>query len=100
MATRKGYGQVEPNHLSAQHNGQIYAQLPAQTTTTSGTGSSAVTTVTKIEQLENGQFLNITMQLERQQQQVTLNGCLFTMKKNYMMKDIKDTRILQCLLPI
>lgn len=24
-----GYGQVEPNHLSAQRNGQIYAQLPA-----------------------------------------------------------------------
>jgi hypothetical protein len=45
MATRKGYGQVEPNHLSAQHNGQIYAQLPAKTGTT------------KITQLENGQFL-------------------------------------------
>ena len=26
---RKGFGQVEPNHLSAQTNGQIYAQLPA-----------------------------------------------------------------------
>lgn len=25
----KNYGQVEPNHLSAQRNGQIYAQLPA-----------------------------------------------------------------------
>lgn len=24
-----GYGQVEPNHLSARRNGQIYAQLPA-----------------------------------------------------------------------
>lgn len=24
-----GYGQVEPNHLSAQYTGQIYAQLPA-----------------------------------------------------------------------
>lgn len=24
-----GYGQVEPNHLSAKRNGQIYAQLPA-----------------------------------------------------------------------
>ena len=24
-----GYGQVEPNHLSAQRNAQIYAQLPA-----------------------------------------------------------------------
>ena len=57
MATRKGYGQVEPNHLSAQHNGQIYAQLPAQTTSTSGEGSSATTTTTRITQLENGQFL-------------------------------------------
>ena len=26
---KRGYGQVEPNHLSAQHTGQIYAQLPA-----------------------------------------------------------------------
>lgn len=29
--SRKGFGQVEPNHLSAQTNGQIYAQLPAST---------------------------------------------------------------------
>ena len=27
-----GYGQVEPNHLSAQRTGQIYAQLPADST--------------------------------------------------------------------
>ena len=26
---RIGYGQVEPNHLSAQRTAQIYAQLPA-----------------------------------------------------------------------
>ncbi len=38
---RIGFGQVEPNHLSAQRTGQIYAQLPA---------ASAITT------LENGQF--------------------------------------------
>lgn len=50
---RKGYAQVEPNHLSAQYTGQIYAQLPAMTATT----SEGVTTVTPIEQLENGQFL-------------------------------------------
>lgn len=37
-----GYGQVEPNHLSAQRNGQIYAQLPTAST---------------IELLENGQFV-------------------------------------------
>lgn len=37
----RGYGQVEPNHLSAQLNGQIYAQLPA---------------AADIEILENGQF--------------------------------------------
>ena len=45
MATqisRKGFGQVEPNHLSAQTNGQIYAQLPASTT---------------LNILENGMFL-------------------------------------------
>lgn len=37
-----GYGQVEPNHLSAQHNGQIYAQLPSNK---------------DIKVLENGQFV-------------------------------------------
>lgn len=39
---KRGYGQVEPNHLSAQHTGQIYAQLPADK---------------DIEVLENGQFV-------------------------------------------
>lgn len=38
----RGYGQVEPNHLSAQRTGQIYAQLPADA---------------KIDVLENGQFV-------------------------------------------
>ncbi len=38
----RGYGQVEPNHLSAQRTGQIYAQLPA---------GKDVTV------LENGQFV-------------------------------------------
>ena len=32
MKTRIGYGQVEPNHLSAQRNGQIYGQLAASKT--------------------------------------------------------------------
>lgn len=42
-----GYGQVEPNHLSAQRNGQIYAQLP--------TGKD--TEGNPIGILENGQFV-------------------------------------------
>ena len=37
-----GYAQVEPNHLSAQRTGQIFAQLPA---------------ASDIEVLENGQFV-------------------------------------------
>lgn len=37
-----GYGQVEPNHMSAKRNGQVYAQLPANK---------------DIELLENGQFV-------------------------------------------
>ena len=53
--TRKGYGQVEPNHLSAQYTGQIYAQLPAQTYT-AATGTTPAST-DSIEVLENGQFL-------------------------------------------
>lgn len=48
---RKGYGQVEPNHLSAQYTGQIYAQLPAMTAGTNGAAD------TPIAKLENGQFL-------------------------------------------
>ena len=39
---RIGFGQVEPNHLSAQRTGQIYAQLKADST---------------IKVLENGQFV-------------------------------------------
>lgn len=39
---RIGFGQVEPNHLSAQRTGQIYAQLPA---------------AADIDILENGQFV-------------------------------------------
>lgn len=37
-----GYGQVEPNHLSAQRNGEVYAQLPAED---------------NAEIIENGMFL-------------------------------------------
>lgn len=37
-----GYGQVEPNHLSAPQNGHVYAQLPA---------------ASDIDILENGQFV-------------------------------------------
>jgi len=53
---RKGYGQVEPNHLSGIVTGQIYAQLPAVIITTTGSGDNAVTTETPIAQLEQGQF--------------------------------------------
>lgn len=38
----RGYGQVEPNHLSAPQNGQVYAVLPA---------------AADIDLLENGQFV-------------------------------------------
>lgn len=37
-----GYGQLEPNHLSARRNGKIYAQLPAKA---------------NIQMLQNGQFV-------------------------------------------
>ena len=42
LIKRMGFGQVEPNHLSAQRTSQIYAQLPA---------------AADIEILENGQFV-------------------------------------------
>ena len=45
----RGYGQVEPNHLSAQRTGQIYAQLPADP---------------EIEVLENGQFVKYDYEKE------------------------------------
>ncbi len=46
---RKGYGQVEPNHLSGIVTGQIYAQLPAHVKV-GQTGADSIT------QLEQGQF--------------------------------------------
>ena len=48
---RIGYGQVEPNHLSAQKTGQIYAQLPARFVDASDDNA-----VKPIAQLEQGQF--------------------------------------------
>lgn len=48
--TRKGYGQVEPNHLSGIVTGQIYAQLPAHVK------SGESDPVASITQLEQGQF--------------------------------------------
>ena len=42
IVKRIGFGQVEPNHLSAQRNGQVYAQLPC---------------AKDITILENGQFV-------------------------------------------
>jgi hypothetical protein len=45
----RGYGQVEPNHLSAQRTGQIYAQLPV---------------AAEIEILENGQFVKYDYEKE------------------------------------
>ena len=44
MLEKKGYGQVEPNHLSAQRTGQIYAQTPV---------------ADDIKVLENGAFLKL-----------------------------------------
>lgn len=46
LLTKVGYGQVEPNHLSAQRTAQIYAQLPVD---------PAITVV------ENGMFLKYDM---------------------------------------
>ena len=43
---RVGFGQVEPNHLSAQRNGQVYASLPC---------------AKSIKVLENGQFVKYDM---------------------------------------
>ena len=45
--TRKGFGQVEPNHLSAQRTGQIYAQLIADSS---------------LNIIENGMFLKYDYQ--------------------------------------
>ena len=39
---KKGYGQVEPNHLAGQKSGAIFAQLPADTT---------------LDVVENGMFM-------------------------------------------
>ena len=42
LLVKQGFGQLEPNHLSAQRNGQIYAQLPCDSS---------------IEVLQNAQFV-------------------------------------------
>ena len=52
---RIGFGQVEPNHLSAQRTGQIYAQLPVED---------------GLDVLENGQFVKYNYSAEK----VSLEG--------------------------
>lgn len=52
---RIGFGQVEPNHLSAQRNGKIYAQLPA---------------ASDLKVLENGMFVKY----DYEHNQVNLTG--------------------------
>ena len=54
MATfaRKGFGQVEPNHLSGIVTGQIYAQLPAKFIDTNDSNA-----VKAVPQLEQGVFM-------------------------------------------
>ena len=42
LLVKQGFGQLEPNHLSAQRNGQIYAQLPCESS---------------MEVLQNAQFV-------------------------------------------
>lgn len=48
--TRDGYGQLEPNHLSAPRNGQVYGQLPA-------TKGDAKKGIAPIDILEQGMFV-------------------------------------------
>lgn len=70
----KGYGQVEPNHLSAQRTAQIYAQLPA---------------ASDIDVLENGQFVKY----DYAKNEVNFTGdgewmLVFNEVKNY---DVRET---------
>ena len=61
MATlkRKGFGQVEPNHLSAQRTGQIYAQLIADS---------------NLNIIENGQFLKYDYENRKAIADATVEG--------------------------
>ena len=61
----RGYGQVEPNHLSAQRTSQIYAQLPA---------------AADIEMLENGQFVKYDYANNVVNYTGEANGCLYIMQ--------------------
>lgn len=82
MIKRIGYGQVEPNHMSAQRTGQIYAQLPAEKS---------------IEQLENGQFVKY----DYLNKEVNFTGkgewmMVFNELKNYNLSDgYKDFALLK-----
>lgn len=50
VLTKNGYGQVEPNHLSAQRTGQIYAQLPVEAETLADLVTPGI--------VQNGMFLD------------------------------------------
>lgn len=50
LLSKSGYGQVEPNHLSSQRTGQIYAQLPVEAQTLASIATPGV--------VQNGMFLD------------------------------------------
>jgi len=50
LLSKNGFGQVEPNHLTAQRTGQIYAQLPVEAQTLADIATAGV--------VQNGMFLD------------------------------------------
>jgi hypothetical protein len=50
VLSKNGYGQVEPNHLTAQRTGQIYAQLPVEAETLADLVTPGI--------VQNGMFLD------------------------------------------
>jgi hypothetical protein len=50
LLSKNGFGQVEPNHLSSQRTGQIYAQLPVEQATLASIATPGI--------IQNGMFLD------------------------------------------
>ena len=85
---RKGYGQVEPNHMSAQRTGQIYAQLPAVSTITvleNGTFAKYNYEVGVVDFVGDGEWMLVY-------NEVKLYDSLYQSLKDFALKKVDGTQ--------
>ena len=80
LLVKEGFGQLEPNHLSAQRNGQLYAQLPCEAS---------------IEVLQNAQFAKHSYKDFALQKKNFVDGVMVPRVMKTMPGDIFTTNLVE-----